>query len=413
LGPAGADLLSAAARDAFAAVPPEARLLRTARHPAADAVEAGATFDHRYEAAATMDEVYGGIVDDLVAAAARHGRVVYGVPGSPLVAERTVELLRLRAAAGDLTLDVVPGLSFLDLAWARLGIDPLAAGVRLVDGHRFAVEAAGERGPLLVAQTDSSFALSEVKLAVEDGPIVTVLQRLGLPDERVVEVAWADLDREVDADHLTTVWVPRLAAPVAGELQRLSTTVRMLRERCPWDRQQTHQSLTRYAVEEAYEVVEAIDALGDDPGDVEVDALSDELGDLLFQVVLHATIAEQAGWFTLADVAAGVDAKLVRRHPHVFDGLQVADADEVVRNWDAQKRLEQPERRRPLDGLPLGLPALQLAAKALRRSGALDAGAVASEGAAGDELLDAVQRLGGGGLDLEAALRRAVRRRLG
>ena len=312
---------------------------------------------------------------------------------------------------GDVVLEVVPALSFLDLAWARLGIDPLAAGVRLVDAHRFAVEAAGDRGPLLVAQADSGFTLSDVKLAVEDGPVVTVLQRLGLPDERVFEVAWEDLDREVGADHLTTLWVPKLGAPVAGELQRFSATVRVLRERCPWDRQQTHSSLTRYAIEEAHEVVQAIDALGPDPGAGEIDALCDELGDLLFQVVLHATIAEQAGWFTLADVAAGVDAKLVRRHPHVFGQVEVADAEEVVRNWDALKQAERPERTSPLDGIPPGLPALQLAAKALRRAGALAEHPVATESEVGDQLLELVARLAGGGADLEGALRRAVRRR--
>ncbi len=413
LGPAGPDMLSEAARSALAGVPPAARFLRTARHPAAAAVEGAATFDHRYEAAVTMDEVYEGIVDDLVKAARVHGRVAYGVPGSPLVAERTVELLRLRAAAGEVALEVVPGLSFLDLAWARLAIDPLAAGVRLVDAHRFAVEAAGDRGPLLVAQADSSFTLSDVKLAVDDGPAVTVLQRLGLPDERVFDVPWADLDREVDADHLTTLWVPHLTAPVANELQRFSATVRALRELCPWDRQQTHASLTRYAVEEAHEVVEAIDALGADPGPAQVDALCDELGDLLFQVVLHATIAEQAGWFTLADVAAGVDAKLVRRHPHVFGELEVVDADEVVRNWDALKQAERPERTTPLDGIPPGLPALQLAAKVLRRAGGLAEEATTTEAEAGDELLGAVSRLAAGGIDVEGALRRAVRRRFG
>jgi len=412
LGPAGPELMSGSATSAMMAVPAAARFLRTERHPAAAAVEGAATFDHRYEAAATMDEVYGGIVDDLVAAAVERGRVVYGVPGSPLVAERTVDLLRAKAAAGVIALEVVPGLSFLDLVWERLGIDPLAAGVRLVDAHRFAVEAAGDRGPLLVAQADSSFTLSEVKLAVDEGPVVTVLQRLGLPDERVFEVEWNDLDREVDADHLTTLWVPHLAAPVAVELQRFSSTVRALRERCPWDRVQTHQSLTRYAIEEACEVVEAVDALGEDPGTAEINALCDELGDLLFQVVLHATIAEQAGWFTLADVASGVDAKLVRRHPHVFAGLLVADADEVVRNWDATKQAEKPERTGPLDGLPPGLPALQLAAKVLRRAGTLAEKATATEVEAGDELLAVVSRLAAGGLDVEAALRRAVRRHL-
>jgi len=413
LGPAGPELLSEAALSAMAGVPAAARFLRTDRHPATVAIEGASTFDHRYESAATMDEVYGGIVDDLVLAAEEHGRVVYGVPGSPLVAERTVELLRARSSVGDVNLEVVPGLSFLDLAWERLGIDPLAAGVRLVDAHRFAVEAAGDRGPLLVAQVDSRFTLSEVKLSVEEGPVVTVLQRLGLPEERVTEVAWADLDREVEADHLTTLWVPHLAAPVAVELQRFSATVRALREQCPWDRVQTHQSLTRYAVEEAHEVVEAIDRLGDDPGPAEIDALGDELGDLLFQVVLHATIAEQAGWFTLADVAAGVDAKLTRRHPHVFAGLAVADADEVVRNWDALKRAERPERQGPLDGIPLGLPALQLAAKALRRAGALAEQPNATEAEAGEAILEVVTRLAAGGVDVEAALRRAVHRRFG
>ena len=413
LGPAGPELLSEAARTAMSGVPGPSRFLRTERHPAAAAIAGASSFDHLYESAATLDEVYEGIARGLVAAAAAQGRVAYGVPGSPLVAERTVELLRGRAAAGEVELEIVPGLSFLDLAWERLGIDPLAVGVRLVDAHRFAVEAAGDRGPLLVAQADSALTLSDVKLAVEDGPAVTVLQRLGLPDERVAEVAWADLDRDVEADHLTTLWVPHLASPVARELQRFSETVRALRERCPWDREQTHQSLTRYAVEEAYEVVEAIDGLGADPGDAEVEALCDGLGDLLFQVVLHATIAEQAGWFTLADVAAGVDDKLVRRHPHVFAEVEVADAEEVVRNWDALKREERPDRTSPLDGIPPGLPALQLAAKALRRAGALGEGAGVTEADAGDELLRVVTRLAAGGLDVEAALRRAVRRRLG
>jgi len=110
-------------------------------------------------------------------------------------------------------------------------------------------------------------------------------------------------------------------------------------------------------------------------------------------------------------VAGGVDAKLVRRHPHVFDGLEVAGADEVVRNWDSLKRAEKPDRTRPLDGVPPGLPALQLAAKALRRAGALAEGPNATEHQAGDELLEVVTRLAAGGVDVEAALRRAVRRR--
>jgi len=378
-------------------------------------VEGAASFDQLYESASDLASVYPAIVDRLAAAASRHGRVVYAVPGSPLVAERTVELLRQR---NDIALEVVPAMSFLDLCWARLGIDPLARGVRLVDGHRFAVEAAGERGPLLVAQLDSALVLSDVKLAVEEEPVlpVTLLHHLGLPDEQVMTIAWEVLDHFTAADHLTSLWIPELRSPVAGELQRFSETVRRLRDECPWDRVQTHESLTRYVVEEAYELVDSISALAasrDEEGDVSaeaVDALRDELGDLLLQVFLHTRIAEQAAWFTLADVASTVNEKMVRRHPHVFGDVEVADVGEVVANWQAIKATEKPERTGPLDGLPAGLPALVLAPKALKRLGQVPPADPASLEAVGDRLLALVKELSGTGVDLEAALRDAVHR---
>ena len=360
--------MTAAALDAIERVAPGRRFLRTARHPAAAAVEGAHSFDHVYDAAARLEEVYATIVERLVEEAG-HGDVVYAVPGSPAVAERTVELL-----VGDdrVEVDVVPALSFLDLAWTRLGIDPFARGVRVVDGHRFAVEAAGERGPLLVGQCDSASVLSEIKLAFEDEVprTVVVLQRLGLPDESISEIAWEDLDRPgmVDPDHLTSLWIPVLAAPVAVELARFVDVVRRLREECPWDREQTHQSLTKYVLEEAYEVVDAIALLDDEGG---VDHLEEELGDLLLQVVLHAAIATQAGDFTLADVATGVTEKMVRRHPHVFGDVQVSGADEVHRNWEAIKADEKGTTGAAgsvLDGVPGSLPALAYAAKLSKRA---------------------------------------------
>ncbi|HYF46154.1 MAG TPA: SAM-dependent methyltransferase, partial [Acidimicrobiales bacterium] len=155
LGPAGPELVTAAAQAEIDRLPH--RYLRTRRHPAAVAVPDAASFDARYEGEATMDAVYQGIVDDLVAAADEHGEVLYAVPGSPAVAERTVELLR---AGGQVEVRIVPSVSFLDLAWDRLGIDPVAEGVRLVDGHDFAVAAAGANGPLLVGQCDRASVLS-------------------------------------------------------------------------------------------------------------------------------------------------------------------------------------------------------------------------------------------------------------
>ena len=186
--------------------------------------------------------------------------MLYAVPGSPHVAERTVELL---LAETRVRVEVLPALSFTSLVWPRLGVDPVAMGVRLVDGHRFE-SAAGERGPLLVAQCDSRSVLSDIKLSVDDAAapeVVTVLQRLGLPDEAVLSVAWSDLDRAFEPDHLTAVWIPRLAAPIAAEVAEFAALVRTLRERCPWDREQTHQSLTRHLLEETYETLEAIEAL--------------------------------------------------------------------------------------------------------------------------------------------------------
>ena len=368
LGPAGPGLLTAAT---LAAVEKAfRRFVRTARHPAAAAVPGAVSFDDLYERAATMEEVYGGIVDALVAAASEPGAgdVIYLVPGSPSVAERTVELLRHDARVA---VEVLPALSFLDLAWDRLGVDPLAAGARLVDGRRFAEEAAGERGPLLVAQCDSSLVLSEIKLVVDEPPpSVTVLQRLGLPDEVVTEVAWHDLDRVVEPDHLTSLWIPTLAAPVGRELVRFAELVRTLRRRCPWDREQTHASLTRHLLEEAYETVEAIEGLERTPGPEAMAHLEEELGDLLFQVYFHATLAAEEGHFTLADVAAGIHDKLVHRHPHVFGSVEADTAGQVMANWDRIKT-EEKGRASVMEGIPSALPSLLHAAKVQRRAASL------------------------------------------
>ena len=364
LGPAGPDLVTGAALDAIARVATRSRFVRTTRHPSASVVAGATSFDDVYEAAASMDEVYTTIVERLVAAGREHGEVLYAVPGSPAVAERTVQLLIER---DDVDVTIVPGLSFLDLAWTRLGVDPFARGVRVVDGHRFAVEAAGQRGPLLVGQCDSREVLSEIKLAFEDvaPPSVVVMQRLGLADESITTIEWQELDRIVEPDHLTSLWIPSFEAEVASELVAFVDIVRRLREECPWDRQQTHESLTRYVLEEAYEVVDAIARLGDGGSTAH---LEEELGDLLLQVVLHAAIATQAGDFTIADVARTISEKMVRRHPHVFGDVTVADADEVHRNWEALKAAEKPERVGALDGIPGSLPALSYAAKLSKRA---------------------------------------------
>jgi tetrapyrrole methylase family protein/MazG family protein len=403
LGPAGPELLTAATVAALAETP--RRYLRTTRHPAAVAVTGATSFDALYESAATLEEVYAGIVDALAEAAAEHGTVLYAVPGSPQVAERAVELLLADDRVGVVLL---PALSFLDLAWSVLGVDPVAAGVRIVDGRRFAVEAAGERGPLLVAQCDTRQVLSDIKLTADDAGDVTVLQRLGLADQSVTTVAWSDLDRAVEPDHLTSLYLPAAAAPVAREVARFDELVRTLRARCPWDREQTHRTLTRHLLEETYEVLEAIEDLDVEAG-TGFDHLEEELGDLLFQVVFHATLAAEEGHFTLADVARGIHDKLVHRHPHVFAGVEADTPDQVVSNWEQIKRAEK-GRTSLMDGIGEGLPSLLYAHKVQRKAASVGLEPVAGEEGLGADLFALVDRARRAGVDPEAALRATAAR---
>lgn len=361
LGPAGPGYLTEAARSAIRDTP--RRFLRTAVHPSATEVQGAESFDHLYEESESFDAVYAGMVQRLVDEASSEGRVLLAVPGSPTVAESAVTLLR---RDGRVDVELVAGTSFLDLAWQRLAVDPVEEGVKLVDASSFAVDAAGERGPFLVAQCWSPSVLSSVKLAVEGAgeARVTVLRHLGLPDEEVQDVAWEDIDREVEADHLTSLYIPTLAAPVGPGVVRLAELVRTLREHCPWDRRQTHESLERHLVEETYEVIEAIERLDGSPasyGDLE-----EELGDLLFQVLFHAQLAQEAGQFGLADVVTSVHDKLVRRHPHVFGDVDAETADQVMSNWERIKADEK-SRTSLMDGIPRGLPALLEAAKVDRK----------------------------------------------
>lgn len=376
LGPAGAEFIVPAGRAAITQC--AHRFVRTARHPAVDDLArdgvALASFDSLYETHDDVSDVYVGIVAELVAAANAYGEIVYAVPGNPVVAERTVQLLKTTGIA----LRIVPGLSFADLAWAHVGVDPLD-GARVVDAHAFAAESAGMRGALLIAQCDAKLLLSDVKLSlleVLDGEHeVTVLQRLGLPTELVQTIALEDLDRVVDPDHLTSVFVDTGDVAISGEFERLWQLTLQLRGPggCPWDAEQTHHSLARHTLEEAYEVVEAIERLpvdapgGDeDPAEGTYEKLEDELGDLLFQVFIHSALALEAGAFTPADVARTVHAKLVHRHPHVFGDTTVDSADDVVRNWETIKKAEQGHASL-VDGLPDALPALLYVPKLYRK----------------------------------------------
>jgi tetrapyrrole methylase family protein / MazG family protein len=444
LGPGDTDLLTAGTLSLIQRFSVANGFLRTRIHPAASICTHMSTCDDLYETSETFDDVYRAIVERLVAATLEHEEVLYLVPGSPMVAEHTVELL---LADPRVTVQLEPALSFVDLTWTRLGIDPVRVGVRIVDGHSFAEDVESFEHPLLISQCHAASVLSDIKLSADidtftEIPVATVLHHLGLPDERIETVAWPDLDRiasthAIVADHLTSLYVPKLVSSSGSAIGRLQTQMQALRDRCPWDREQTHESLARYAVEEAYEVVDAISYLNEEltpTGEDPIDAFQSELGDLLFQVIFHSCLATESGWFDLTDVANTLHDKLERRHPHVFGSVAVADADEVKANWDQIKAEERGGVVDPFAKIPNSLPALLWSSKVLKvcaelglkpstdRFGAVDllrahtvAGSAEGSDAQqelvlGDSLLELVAEGRRLGIDPEIALRRAAAR---
>jgi tetrapyrrole methylase family protein/MazG family protein len=365
LGPGNDALVTSGTLEVISNI--DARYLRTSQHPSAHLVPGATSFDHLYDNADSFDEVYVSIAQALIDAAHEHGTVLYAVPGSPLILERTVAHLRQQS---QVDIDIHPAVSFLDDTWRALNIDPVEHGVRLIDGHEFARAAAGYTGPMLVAHTHANWVLSNIKLSIDDPdphtPVILV-HHVGLNDEKIVHTTWSQMDKELDADHLTSLYIPLLNTPVAQEMVKFHELARTLREQCPWDKEQTHHSLVRYLLEETYEVVDAISHL--DPNDASSDIdLIEELGDLLYQVEFHAAIAEEQGRFTMADVARTVHDKLVARHPHIFSNVEVSSSADVERNWEAIKSAEKPERTGIFDGVVGASPSLLLATKVQQRA---------------------------------------------
>lgn len=330
------------------------------------------SFDEYYDTQDTFDSVYREIVQKLVEFSGS-GSVLYLVPGSPWVAERTVELIR--ELRGD-SVVVFQGVSFLELVWEKLGIDPLDSGVTIIDALDFPGLSKLHKGPFLLTQVWSQQILSEIKLAIDEplGITAVVLKGLGTEDEVVQEVAWNDLDRAVVPNHLTSLYIRKIPVSPGPELVELFDIIARLRLDCPWDREQTHQSLVRHLVEESYEVIDAIEKLdqvsSSEDAEMAFNEIKGELGDLLVQVYFHSNLASEEGRFSLGDVARTVSEKLIRRHPHVFGQVAVNSAAQVVANWEVIKQSEE-GRTSILDGVPTNMPSLLLASKLLRKGTAV------------------------------------------
>ncbi len=365
LGPGNPDHLTLEAWETLQAA--QEVWLRTARHPTVEGMPPGLTlhsFDSLYEGADDFSQVYAAIVQRLLELGKRPEGVVYAVPGHPLVGEATVERVLGAAERAGAETRIVEGLSFVEATLTALGIDALD-GLQLFD----AIELTHHHHPplnpdfpALVGQLYSRSLAGALKLTLmnqyPDEHEVALIHGAGMPEQRIVRVLLYQLDRQHEAaatpGHLTTLYVPPLTR--VSSFEGLQETVAHLRAPggCPWDREQTHESLRAGLLEEAYESVTAIDQ-----GDI--DGLREELGDLLLQVLLQTQIATEAGSFKMPQVIAGIDAKLKYRHPHVWGEVAVEDTGDVLHNWEELKREERGEQGSILDGVPGALPALQQA----------------------------------------------------
>lgn len=373
LGPAGIERVAAPIEEVL--VDPDVTVVvRTGRHPAATDLAADrevVTCDDLYGESEGFDSVYGAIAARIVERAAT-GPVVYAVPGSAVVGERSVSILLERAAAAALDVTVIPGESFLDLVYAAVGLDPIERGVQILDG-RDLPDPLPLHLPTIVSQVDLPVVLADA--VAELGKVlpfetaVTFLDALGSPDERVIVTDLEGVVR-LEPGPRTTLY---LDPPPAG-WHGLVVTNRILREQCPWDREQTHHSLVSHLIEEAYETVEALSALspsapgGDSDPDYGAYAeVEEELGDLLLQVVFHATLAREVAAFDVEEVAEGIRRKLVHRHPHVFGDATATKPAQVLANWEALKAAEK-QRESLMDDVPTALPAIARADKLQRRA---------------------------------------------
>ena len=347
--------------------------LRTRVHPAAAHLGHIESYDDWYERANSFDELYAAIVGDLVtlAASSPNGEVLYLVPGSPVVAERTVELLRQRDEVHTV---LEPAVSVIDVSCAALGRDPMAEGLRVVDALSSSELLRGP-GPLLMLQTYSPEVLATVAGRLRQDTPVTVLHHLGLDDQVITTLAAKNLTTFVDADHLTSLWIDELRT--AGEAaDDLADLTRRLRRECPWDQEQDHASLTRHLLEEAYEALDALEnfvRVQASGGDVVTASghVQEELGDLLFQIMFHAELGDEEQLFNFVSIADGVRTKLVGRHPHVFGDVHVTGSNDVASRWEVLKQKEK-GRESVTDGIAWQLPALTLYAKLLRKAALVD-----------------------------------------
>ena len=288
-----------------------------------------------------FEDVYRAIVETILEIASRGQDIVYGVPGDPFVGEATVSRLLEAAQARALDVEIINGISFIEPCLAQIGIDALD-GIQIVDALEVASQyhpPTNPAKPALFAQVYSRQVASDLKLTLmnqypETFP-VKLIHGAGSSTDAVESLPLFQIDRSDKIDVMTTLFLP--AIHPLGSFEAFQDIIAHLRsdQGCPWDREQTHQSLRPFLIEETYEVLEALDRN-------DTRALAEELGDLLLQIILHSQIAVDDGEFYMSDVLRIVNEKMIRRHPHVWGDTDVnGDPEQVTLNWEDIKRAEK------------------------------------------------------------------------
>ncbi|MED3762107.1 MULTISPECIES: nucleoside triphosphate pyrophosphohydrolase [Peribacillus] len=349
--------------------------VRTADHPViGDLKREGinfTAFDGIYEKHDQFEDVYEEIAETLLHEASNRS-VLYAVPGHPMVAEKTVQLLLEKGPALGIAIKLEGGQSFLDPLFQAVRIDPIE-GFQLLDGTDLSPDDLHITQHMIIGQVYDAFSASDVKLTLmeklPDDYEVYIVTAAGSSQEKVTKCALFELDRQMELSNLTSVYVPPVKDEALRyrEFSKLRRVIAELRgpDGCPWDKKQTHESLKKYLIEEAYELIDSIDE-GDDEGMV------GELGDVLLQVMLHSQIGEDEGMFTIDDVIEGITAKMIRRHPHVFGDVEVNGEEDVLVNWqkikEGEKGGESKALKSILDGIEKSLPNLLRAEEYQKRA---------------------------------------------
>ncbi|MDU6175514.1 MAG: nucleoside triphosphate pyrophosphohydrolase [Clostridium perfringens] len=316
---------------------------RTEKHPTVDFLKDEGikfeSYDHAYEKYDSFDDVYKYIAEDLITKIKDDEDLIYAVPGHPLVAEKSVVNLIELCKENNIQYEVLPAVSFVDAMMEALQVDPIE-GVKIIDAFDMKNQILDKRVGTIITQVYNNFIASEVKLRLlegyEDDTEIIFVRAAGVEGlESIRKIPLYELDWQEDIDYLTSIYIPKDLGN-KKDFQDLLDIIETLRNPggCPWDREQTHESLKSALLEECYEVIDAIE-------NEDEDALIEELGDVLLQVVFHASIGKEDGYFDIMDVIGGISNKMINRHPHVFGNQEANTSEQVLVNWDEIKKEEK------------------------------------------------------------------------